>query len=337
MLLMLRGGVPAWLESLSLVPGWFWPVYALTLVLTLALVVTMAPAPVAAADPVETPAPPPGDTSKASSWVEPTGAGLVRPDWVSAAVTARSSGQRVEVLAARTGSSRSWMLPTGVVESEATGLVRFKEDTAAASHTTASHAPARDDGWRDIDTTLVVGAGGAGGAVSPVAVPGELVLSGGGDGADLLRYSDAGGRSVRLGSGLPGARLPRPSLDGSTAVYAEVLPGVDIRVQARARGFEQLWVIKDQAGLDGLVAARGAGEVVALGGAADVVEGVRVPGQGRVGHLHRPQGRRRQDHRRQGQTGRGAGGADDVGCRHGSGDGPAGGGGAGQVRIVGLR
>jgi hypothetical protein len=250
---VLRGRVPVWLESLSSVLRWFhWPVSALILVLSLALVVTIAPAPVASADPVETPAPPPADAPRSSTWVEPTGAGLVRPDWLSAAVTARSSGKRVEVLAARTESSRSWMLPSGAVESEATGLVRFQDTAATAT-----------DGWRDVDTTLVVGAGGA---LSPVATPGELVLSGGGDGTELLRYTDAKGRSVRLGSGLPDARLPKPVVDGSTAVYADVLPGVDIRVQARARGFEQLWVIKDQAGLDAVVQARGAGDAVALAG-----------------------------------------------------------------------
>jgi hypothetical protein len=47
-------------------------------------------------------------------------------------------------------------------------------------------------------------------------------------------------------------------------VYREVLPGVDIRVQARVSGFEQLWVIKDRAGLERFVAARGDGNEVAL-------------------------------------------------------------------------
>lgn len=208
----------------------------------------MAPAPLpSAADPTESPAP---TEAKPRPWIEPTGSDPVRPDWLSASLTARSSGQRVEVLAARTESSRSWVLPSGAVESELTGEVRFK-DPAVTDR----------DGWRDIDTTLVARSDGS---VAPVAVPGSLRLSGGGDGNDLVSYTGPAGRSVKLGSGVPGADLPMPILDGSTAVYADVLPGVDVRVEARARGFEQLWVIKDRAGLDRLLEARGTAEAVSF-------------------------------------------------------------------------
>lgn len=202
--------VPAWLESLSLAAGWFRRlVVAGVGLVILALVVSMAPAPVpAAAGPVEPPAP---GGSGPRPWVEPTGAGLVRPDWVSASVTARSSGQRVEVLSERSASGRSWVLASGLVESEFTGPVRFADPAAI-----------RTGGWRDIDTTLRVGADGS---VSPVAVPGLLRLSGGGDGERLVSFADRDGRSVSLGSGLPGAVLPEPVLDGSTATYPDVLPG----------------------------------------------------------------------------------------------------------------
>lgn len=114
---------------------------------SLALVVTMAPMPQAAAEPP--PAMQPADEDreggpKASGWLEPTGAGLVRPDWVSASLTARMTGKRVEVLAERSESGRTWVLPSGEAKQELSGVVRFQD-------------PARKDdqgGWRDIDTTL---------------------------------------------------------------------------------------------------------------------------------------------------------------------------------------
>lgn len=81
--------------------------------------------------------------------LERTGSGLVRPDTVSASVTARASGQRVEVLSDRSGTSRRWALPTGGFQNEsALAPVRFKDPVAVA------------DGWRDIDTTLVTGSDG---------------------------------------------------------------------------------------------------------------------------------------------------------------------------------
>jgi hypothetical protein len=64
--------------------------------------------------------------SPTAEWVEPTGRGLVRPDLTSASVTARASGQRVEVLSQRSEAERTWVLPSGELESELTGgPVRF--------------------------------------------------------------------------------------------------------------------------------------------------------------------------------------------------------------------
>lgn len=219
-------------------------------VLSVALLMSMSPwADLAVADPQEPGSPTPSKPAS-TDWVSPTGADLVRPDWLSASLTARSSGHRVEVLSARTESSRSWVVPSGAVESELTGEVRFK-DPKGTEH----------DGWRDIDTTLKTGSDGS---VSPAAVPGSLKLSGGGDADMLIDYTSPNGRSVKLGSGLPGVALPKPTLDGPTATYGDVLPGVDIRVEARSSGFEQLWVIKDQTGLDSLTKAKGDADMVSL-------------------------------------------------------------------------
>lgn len=88
---------------------------------------------------------------------EATGSGLVRPDWVSASVTARASGRRVEVLAERSETSRTFALPEGgaIVDQYLAG-VRFRDRSARAT-----------DGWRDIDTSLVADAAGV---VRPKAV-----------------------------------------------------------------------------------------------------------------------------------------------------------------------
>lgn len=228
-------------------------------VLAVALVVSMFPAvDLAAADPTEPPpADPPVDTSK--EWLEPTGEGLVRPDWVSAALTARSTGRRVEVLSARSDQKRSWVLPSGEVDAEiAGGPVRFKDAKATAT-----------DGWRDVDTDLVFVSDGS---VRPRAVPGEVRLSGGGLVGDLVSMVRSSGRKVALDLGLAGLKVPEPTLDGPIATYADVLPGVDVRVEVRPGGFEQLWVVKDRAGLLALFAAGTVGSVVALPGTLTVGE-----------------------------------------------------------------
>ena len=67
-------------------------VIALVTLVTVALVWTMAPfVETAAAAPSE---PAPKAPAAPPAWIEPTGTGSVRPEFVSAAVTARSSGQR---------------------------------------------------------------------------------------------------------------------------------------------------------------------------------------------------------------------------------------------------
>ena len=195
--------------------------------------------PVAAAPtaPVE-PATPANPVGSGADWVEPTGSGLVRPDVVSATVTARASGQRVEVSSDRSATSRTWAEPRGGFSVEqAGGPVRFQDSSAPAT-----------DGWRDIDVTLKRNADGS---VSPTAVPGSVALSGGGKGsatAALISSVDVAKRKLSLGSGL-GIELPVPILDKATATYVDVLPGVDIKVEVRPAGFEQLWVIKNRAGL----------------------------------------------------------------------------------------
>lgn len=125
------------------------------------------------------------------AWADPVpepDAVVSRPDWTSAAVTAKAQGVRVEVLSERSETTRVWIHPDGVIEEEAAlGEVRFADESAA-------------EGWRDIDTTLEARSDGS---IQPKAVPVDVEL---GTGSDELVVFDKGGESevgfslARLGS-----------------------------------------------------------------------------------------------------------------------------------------
>ena len=69
-----------------------------------------------------------------------------------------------------------------------------------------------------------------------------IVLSGGGSGSLLVAHR--AGHEVRLS--WPGV-LPAPTLQGSTATYLEVLPGVDLVMTVYDTGFGEVLVVKDRA------------------------------------------------------------------------------------------
>lgn len=188
-----------------------------------------------------------------------------RPDWVSASVTARASGRPVEVLGQRSEFRRVFVHPSGRVQEElATGPVRFRD--VKASETA---------GWRSIDTSLVADGAGA----SARAVPGSVRLGGKGA-AQAVSVTDAQGEVVSLA--LEGVALPAPVLDGSTATYPEVLPGVDVRVEVRPAGFELVWVVKSAAGAAGLARRYGRQGVVVLPTTVSSTGGVTAAADGSV-------------------------------------------------------
>ncbi|QDP94996.1 DNRLRE domain-containing protein [Microlunatus elymi] len=150
------------------------------------------------------------------------------------------------MLAQRSETSRTWANPDGTFSSEmAGGPVRFQDESAT-----------KTDGWRDIDVTLRKNADGT---VSPAAAPNKVVLAGSGDAAAKLITTVDDGNKVVLGAGIDGT-LPEPILDGPTATYRDVLPGVDVKVEVRPTGFETFWVAKDRAGLDRLLAKQPGGD-----------------------------------------------------------------------------
>ncbi|MEU6715793.1 LamG-like jellyroll fold domain-containing protein [Nonomuraea sp. NPDC046802] len=102
----------------------------------------------------------------------------------------------------------------------------------------------KDGRWVPVDTTLRLRTDGA---VEPVATAAGLTFSGGGD-APLARLS-RGTKSLELGWR---GTLPKPTLKGDTATYAEVMPGVDLQVTADVDGFSHVLVVKSRAAAAGL-------------------------------------------------------------------------------------
>lgn len=107
---------------------------------------------------------------------------------------------------------------------------------------TTSLLPVRvhqDGAWVPVDATLSVNADGT---VSPHATPNAVKLSGGGAGP-LVTLTHADGNSMALT--MPFA-LPTPVVNGDTATYASVLPGVDLSVSVTDQGgFSDVLIVHD--------------------------------------------------------------------------------------------
>lgn len=93
-----------------------------------------------------------------------------------------------------------------------------------------------DGKWQDIDTTLTKRADGT---VMPKATTIGLAFSGGG--SDPLVRMTKSGRELALS--WP-KELPSPQLNGNTVTYPDVLPDVDLQMEAQQDGFTQLLVVK---------------------------------------------------------------------------------------------
>ncbi|MFF7364449.1 LamG-like jellyroll fold domain-containing protein [Streptomyces sp. NPDC008125] len=137
---------------------------------------------------------------------------------------AQESGRRIEVVGERAERSTVFANPDGYTFTleESAVPVRVKK---------------ADGGWQSPDPTLEVQADGS---VAPKAAAVDMAFSGGGDTAPLVKIDD-GGKSLQLG--WPG-KLPAPELDGPSALYPEVFPGVDLKVTASAEGFQHVLVVK---------------------------------------------------------------------------------------------
>ncbi|CCH17834.1 conserved hypothetical protein; putative Integrin domains [Micromonospora lupini str. Lupac 08] len=138
-----------------------------------------------------------------------------------ALAAARETGTRIEVDGLTTETRQVFANPQGTFTLEQRARpVRIK----------------RDGTWVPVDTTLVFDKAGR---VVPRATSVGLSLSAGGDGA-LVRLS-RDGKELEFGWH---RTLPRPTLDGDTATYANVLPDVDLVVKADVEGFSEVFVIR---------------------------------------------------------------------------------------------
>ncbi|MFC8273108.1 LamG-like jellyroll fold domain-containing protein [Streptomyces sp. NPDC057271] len=137
---------------------------------------------------------------------------------------AKETGTRVEVTGERTERSTVYANPDGY---------SFTLEESAVPVRVATP----DGGWQAPDATLERRADGT---IAPKASAVEMEFSGGGANEPLVRIEERG-RSLALG--WPG-KLPEPELDGTNAVYKEVMKGVDLRVIASTEGFRHLLVVK---------------------------------------------------------------------------------------------
>lgn len=136
---------------------------------------------------------------------------------------AAASGNPVEVADRTTETSQTFANADGSFTTKlANGPVRVRQG----------------ESWHAVDTNLEFRADGT---VSPKAAAAEVTLSAGGTG--LLARLGLKDGTFELRS--PWA-LPRPTLSGSTATYAEVLAGVDVVVEATAEGFSYNVVVKNR-------------------------------------------------------------------------------------------
>ncbi|WP_159043396.1 DNRLRE domain-containing protein [Streptomyces sp. NBRC 110028] len=140
----------------------------------------------------------------------------------NAKAEAARTGEKVEVLALRGERSTTVANPDGTfTTTEYVQPVRTR----------------RNGMWTDIDTTLVRRDNAT---YAPKAALASMSFSGGGGTA--LAEVEKDGRSFSLD--WPGT-LPRPLVEGPTATYPDVLPGVDLKVTAGAEGFSHVLVVKN--------------------------------------------------------------------------------------------
>jgi hypothetical protein len=154
------------------------------------------------------------------------------PSWVAEGVSAamaaaKATGKRVKIDDATTETSEFYATPDGkVVRKISANIERFS----------------RDGIWVPIDLTLRKQADGS---VTPTAYPQDMRLSGKRD-AETGDLATMGSGDEKVTVGWQTA-LPEPTLAGSKATYAEVMPGVDLVVQATRTGFEQFTILKSAA------------------------------------------------------------------------------------------
>ncbi|MGW8781361.1 FG-GAP-like repeat-containing protein [Streptomyces sp. NPDC055796] len=144
-----------------------------------------------------------------------------RTDAERAAAEAKRTGKPVEIVSGRTETDEVWANPDGTkTANRALVPVRIRKGGKLIP----------------VDTTLERGRDGR---IAPKATAMGLTFSGGGE--TPLAVMSENGRDVSLSWPKP---LPEPKLEGDSAVYPEVLPGVDLRVSATVDSFSHALIVK---------------------------------------------------------------------------------------------
>ncbi|MBT1184105.1 VCBS repeat-containing protein [Streptomyces sp. CJ_13] len=134
---------------------------------------------------------------------------------------ARKSGQRVEIIDRREETTEVFANPDG-------SLTRRQYSTPVWTR--------YERVWQKADATVVARADGT---VGPAAPTYGLAFSGGG--SSPLATMTKGDRSLSLS--WPTA-LPKPVLEGNTALYKSVLPDVDLKIIAQVDGFAEHLIVR---------------------------------------------------------------------------------------------
>lgn len=164
---------------------------------------------------------------------------VTRPSPVAAATGGPAQASAASAMDSASAQAHRTGRPVEVADqtTENTLVMAQPDGTFVLTSTREPVRARRDGGWVPIDTTLTRRADGS---VTPMAIAADVTFSGGGM-QPLVRVRD-GGREVALS--WPDA-LPAPVLDGATATYGSVLPGVDLRMTATAAGYQQVLVVHD--------------------------------------------------------------------------------------------
>ncbi|WP_405791083.1 ricin-type beta-trefoil lectin domain protein [Streptomyces sp. NBC_00029] len=161
-----------------------------------------------------------------ASWPTPTAPPpSAKPSAINAAkAEAKSGGKRVLIDSLTTADSQTFATPGGTLTTE-TSLAPERVKNSSGK-------------WQKVDATLRAAADGT---LSPVAVPSRLSFSGGGMGP-MATMTTADGKKLSLKA--PFA-LPKPALNGDSALYPSVLPGVDLELTATATGgWRQVLIVR---------------------------------------------------------------------------------------------
>jgi hypothetical protein len=141
---------------------------------------------------------------------------------------ARRCGEPVEVSDATTETTQEWALPSGEVRRGINAApVRVRQGET----------------WTPVNLDLIERSDGA---ITAKAHPDGVTLAGAAEGPGLKELAAVGVGSDRVAFGWEGP-LPAPVLDGNTATYADVKPGIDLAVEATVNGLETFYIVKNRA------------------------------------------------------------------------------------------